>query len=146
MPEPKTTVAVTRRAQFCAAHYYWRDDWSEAENQNVFKACSNRQGHGHNYKLAVTVSGPLDANTGMVVNLRDLKKLLKQHVLETLDHKHLNHQVFALHETYRGKQPTLEHLASYIWESLNGAFASYPWQLTHLALFETEDLFVELVL
>ncbi|MEB3206934.1 MAG: 6-carboxytetrahydropterin synthase [Vampirovibrionales bacterium] len=139
-------VSVTRRASFCAAHYYWRDDWDEHQNRTIFGKCSNRQGHGHNYTLALTVTGPLDPKTGMVINLRQLKQMLKTHVIEVLDHRHLNHEVFQLDPEFTHKNPTLEHLAQFIWQRLEKVLQAdpQPWRPSHLVVTENEDLFVEM--
>ena len=64
------SVEITRKARFCAAHRYHRKDWSEEKNREVFGACNNPHGHGHNYELEVTLRGPVDPITGMVINLR----------------------------------------------------------------------------
>ena len=141
-----TQVSVTRRATFCAAHYYWRKDWSELENRQIFGKCSNRQGHGHNYTLALTVTGPLDSETGMVINLRQLKQILNTHVIEVLDHRHLNHEVFAEDPAFSGKNPTLENLAQFIWQRVDQVIQAspQPWHPTHLVVSENDDLFVEI--
>ncbi len=62
-------ILLTRKAEFSAAHFYWNPDWSEEENARVFGKCANRQGHGHNYTLEVTVAGEIDPVTGFVVDL-----------------------------------------------------------------------------
>ena len=74
-------VLLTRRAEFSSAHYYWNDAWSEEENARVFGKCSNRNGHGHNYILEVTVQGEIDARTGFVIDLKRLKDVLEQEVV-----------------------------------------------------------------
>jgi 6-pyruvoyltetrahydropterin/6-carboxytetrahydropterin synthase len=83
------TALLTKRIEFSASHRYYNDTWSAARNLEVFGACSNVPGHGHNYLLEVTVAGEIDEETGMVVNLYDLKQVLKR-VLVEFDHKHLN--------------------------------------------------------
>jgi 6-pyruvoyltetrahydropterin/6-carboxytetrahydropterin synthase len=98
---------------FAAAHRYFRPDWSAEENAAFFGKCANEHGHGHSYECHITVSGSIDPMTCMVVNLADLDAVLRDEVVEPLDHRHLNHDVpeFAL-----GQQlPTSEALAVYIW-------------------------------
>ncbi|MDX2084883.1 MAG: 6-carboxytetrahydropterin synthase [Candidatus Melainabacteria bacterium] len=132
-------VTVVRRARFSAAHFYYHPQWSEAENQRVFKACSNRHGHGHNYVLEVAVSGPIDPQTGMVVNLKDLKTVIAEVATDPLEHTHLNHQVAYFQENI----PTLENLILYLWQGLQPALAERRLRLHRLVLIEQEDLYVE---
>ena len=83
-------IFLTRRATFSASHYYWNDSWSTEKNQQVFGRCANRNGHGHNYMLEVTVAGEPDKVTGFVVDLKSLKDVMEREVLAAYDHKHLN--------------------------------------------------------
>ena len=83
-------ISLTRRATFSASHYYWNDAWSAEKNQQVFGRCANRNGHGHNYTLEVTVAGDPDPVTGFVVDLKWLKDVMEREVLSAYDHKHLN--------------------------------------------------------
>ena len=105
-------VRLTKRIEFAAAHRYWRDDWDAAKNQAVFG--SSAREHGHNYMLEVTVIGPVDAKTGMVVNLYDLKRVLKE-LLEEFDHKHLNQDT----PYFKHGLPTGEHVAGVLWQLLS---------------------------
>src|SRR6201989_2645789 len=86
-------IFLTRKAEFSSAHYYWNESWSLEENQRVFGKCANRNGHGHNYTLEVTVKGEIDPLTGFVVDLTTLKELLNREVVDALDHRHLNLEV-----------------------------------------------------
>jgi 6-pyruvoyltetrahydropterin/6-carboxytetrahydropterin synthase len=83
-------IFITRRATFSASHYYWNDAWPEEKNRQVFGKCANRNGHGHNYVLEVTVAGEPDAVTGFVVDLKWLKDVMEREVLSAYDHRHLN--------------------------------------------------------
>lgn len=130
-------IRVTRREEFCASHYYWNAAWSEEENRRVFGKCANRHGHGHNYVLEVTVEGEPDAQTGMVLDLKELKELLQREVVERMDHRHLNHEVPEL----AGKIPTTENIASVIWDLLAPKIRS--GQLQRVRLYETPELFVD---
>ncbi|MEK6618974.1 MAG: 6-carboxytetrahydropterin synthase [Nitrospirota bacterium] len=127
------TVLLTKRIEFSASHRYQNDAWDAQRNRAVFGACANEPGHGHNYLLEVTVAGAVDDHTGMVVNLYDLKQVLKQ-VLEEFDHKHLNLDT----PYFRVKIPTTENIAAVLWRIL----AARPeiGTLVKVRLFEDEDL------
>ncbi|HYM37775.1 MAG TPA: 6-carboxytetrahydropterin synthase [Nitrospiraceae bacterium] len=128
---------LTKRIEFSAAHRYHNQAWDEATNRWVFGACHNEPGHGHNYLLEVTVAGPVDRHTGMVVNLFDLKIVL-QKVLEEFDHKHLN-----LDTPYFARAiPTTENIATVLWNKLSG----YPeiGRLDRIRLCEEDDLWADL--
>jgi len=129
-------VLLTKRIEFSASHRYQNDAWDAARNRAVFGACNIEPGHGHNYLLEVTVAGEVDAQTGMVVNLYDLKQVLKQ-VLEEFDHKHLNLDT----PYFKGRIPTTENIAGVLWRML----AARPaiGALEQVRLFEDEDLFAE---
>lgn len=107
---------LTRTVSFSAAHRYYRPSWSSARNAEVFGACANEHGHGHNYRCSVTVEGPVDAETGMTMNLSGLDAILRDEVVTPLDHHHLNHHVpeFAFGKTV----PTAEAIAVYVWQRI----------------------------
>ena len=86
-------VYLTRKVEFSASHHYHNPDLSAAENQRIFGKCNNPNGHGHNYTLEVTVKGSVDAQTGFVVDLKQLKEILEREVVSVYDHRHLNHEV-----------------------------------------------------
>ena len=86
-------ILLTRKAEFSSAHYYWNEAWTEAENRRVFGRCANRNGHGHNYTLEVTVAGEVDPVSGFVVDLKELKEILEREVVSVYDHRHLNLEV-----------------------------------------------------
>lgn len=102
---------MTRRSTFAAAHVLCRPDWSEDENQRVFGACAGD--HGHNYVLEVTVAGAVDPETGMILNLKDLDRVIREAVISEVDHRHLNHVEFL-----GGVIPTAENLAVAFWDRL----------------------------
>ena len=104
---------LTRVVSFSAAHRYYRPEWSEARNREVFGACANPVGHGHNYVLEVTVSGTIDARTGFSVDLTALDRMLRAEVVEPLDHQHLNHAVAEFADG--GAIPTTENILVYLW-------------------------------
>ena len=107
---------LTRVVGFSAAHRYWRPEWSPERNAQVFGACANEHGHGHNYRCRVTLAGRVGEETGMVMSLDQLDALLDREVRRRFDHRHLNHDVpeFAP----GGRIPTAESLAVYIWHRL----------------------------
>jgi len=128
-------VNVTRRLTFAAGHILARAEWDEARNREVFGACSGD--HGHNYDLEVTVSGSVDAATGMVINLKDVDRIVRELVIHDVDHHHLNRDVTWL----QGCLPTTENVALAIWRRLDGRLASA--RLERVRLKETENNVVE---
>jgi 6-pyruvoyltetrahydropterin/6-carboxytetrahydropterin synthase len=106
------TASLTRRVSFSAAHRYRRPEWDDAKNTEVFGLCAREQYHGHTYTCDVTVTGPVDGTTGMVIDLRELDRALRAEVVERFDHHNLNTDVAEFAE---GKQiPTGENLARLI--------------------------------
>ena len=113
-------VRITRKAHFSAAHRLYRPEWSEERNVEVFGDCSSPNWHGHNYELVVTVEGVIDPETGFVMNLRDLKKILQDRVVSDMDHRNLNTDVPWLSQV----NPTTENLAVSIWSRISDALPS----------------------
>lgn len=108
---------LTRVVSFCAAHRYFRPEWSHEHNQEIFGQCANEHGHGHNYQCCVTVVGTVAEDTGMVIDLTTLDAILREEVTDRFDHRFINHDVpdFAF-----GKRiPTSEMLAVYVWERVS---------------------------
>ena len=133
-------LTLERRYRFSASHLYRRPDWSEAENRARFGKCANLPGHGHNYRLYVTVRGEVDAVTGFIVDLGLLDSLVQERVLERLDHQHLN---AALPEFGEGRSiPSSENLVRWIHEQLVDALPAGS-RLSRLRLEEDEDLAAE---
>jgi len=130
-------IYVTRRVEFSASHYYHNPALSPEENRRIFGKCNNPHGHGHNYGLEVTVAGEVDPTTGMVMDLKDLKKLLEQEVLQLLDHRFLNKEVPVFAHTI----PTTENIAVEIWKLLVPKLTL--GKLHRIRLYETPDLFVD---
>ncbi len=131
------TVLLTKRIEFAAAHRYHKESWDAARNRAVFGACNHAPGHGHNYMLEVSVSGQVDPHTGMVVNLFDLKRVLKD-VLGEFDHKHLNCDT----PYFKESVPTSENLAVVLWRILSNR--PEIGRLDTVRLYEDEDLFAEI--
>ncbi|MEL6254158.1 MAG: 6-carboxytetrahydropterin synthase [Bacteroidota bacterium] len=130
-------VAVYRKAHFNAAHRLHNPDWSDEMNQKVFGKCNNPHYHGHNYDLEVKIVGKIDPRTGYVMDMKELKDLINEHVLERFDHKNLNLDT----EEFKSLNPTAENIAVVIWNILNEQLRD-ELQLT-IRLYETERNFVE---
>ena len=131
-------VYLTRRETFNAAHRLYNNHWSPAQNDAVFGKCANRNWHGHNYILFVTVKGIPDPETGFIVNVKELSRIIKLVIVDRLDHTNLN-----LDDTFIPKDihPTTENLVKIIWQELephlNGC------QLHCIKLQETENIYAE---
>ena len=133
-------VFLTRRATFSASHYYWNDAWSAEKNQQVFGRCANRNGHGHNYTLEVTVAGRPDPETGFVVDLKWLKDVMEREVLAAYDHRHLNLET----AEFRERIPTTENIAVAAWQRLAPAIDGVGGaKLTRIRVYETPEIFAE---
>ena len=126
-----TNVRITRRATFAAGHILCRPEWSDARNREVFGACVND--HGHNYIVEVTVSGPVDVETGMVVNLKRVDAVLRREFIDAVDHRHLNRDV----EFLRGVVPTAENLALAAFNRLEPHLK--PARLLKVRIVESEN-------
>jgi 6-pyruvoyltetrahydropterin/6-carboxytetrahydropterin synthase len=126
-------VYLTRRVSFSASHRLWSNQLAEAENFAIYEKCANPNGHGHNYVLEVTLQGIPDPQTGMVVNLTELKGAMNEQVVKWVDHKHLNYDVPWL----EGCIPTTEVLAIKFWERLAGVLPT--GMLYEVKLYETEN-------
>jgi 6-pyruvoyltetrahydropterin/6-carboxytetrahydropterin synthase len=125
------SVRITRRATFAAAHVLCRPEWSDERNREVFGACAGD--HGHNYVVEVTVGGPLDPDTGMVVNLKQVDAVLRREFIDAVDHRHLNRDVDFL----RNVVPTAENIALAAFHRLEPHFK--PARLIKVRLVESEN-------
>ena len=129
-------IYITRKLEFCASHRLFNPSYSDEKNQSVFGLCNNPNGHGHNYTLEVTIKGEVHPETGMVVDLKSLKKLVQTEIIDKVDHKNLNVDVPFMHNII----PTAENIAIKIWEIL------YPkienGTLHQLKLYESDRNFV----
>jgi 6-pyruvoyltetrahydropterin/6-carboxytetrahydropterin synthase len=133
-------VFLTRRATFSASHYYWNDAWTAEKNAEVFGRCANRNGHGHNYTLEVTVAGRPDPVTGYVVDLKWLKDVMEREVLYEYDHHHLNLEV----PEFRNEIPTTENIAVAAWQRLEPAINEAGGaKLSRVRVYETPEIFAE---
>jgi 6-pyruvoyltetrahydropterin/6-carboxytetrahydropterin synthase len=130
---------LTKRVGFAASHRYWNPKWSEERNLSAFGKCTSKYGHGHNYILEVTIEGEVDPETGMIINLYDLKPLIDD-VLKDFDHKHLNDDNIY----FRDRIPTTENIARVFWELIEKQLRiDAKCRLYRIRLFETPDLFVD---
>ena len=132
-------MRITRRETFNAAHRLFRPDWDDQKNLEVFGKCSNPNWHGHNYTLYVTVEGEVSDETGFVLNLKTLSRIINTGVLEKLDHKNINTEV----EFMQGKLASTENLAIGIWEQIEGPIKDLGARLYCVKVVETEKNFVE---
>ncbi|MEO8150750.1 MAG: 6-carboxytetrahydropterin synthase [Bacteroidia bacterium] len=132
-------IYVTRKEHFNAAHRVYRQEWTDEKNQEVFGKCANPNWHGHNYDLYVTVKGEPNPETGFVMDIKQLSIMIRDEVIEKLDHKNLNLDVDFL----SGKIPSTETLAISIWDILADKIKLHGCLLHCIRLFETERNYVE---
>lgn len=131
------TCYITRKEHFNAAHRLYVADWTEEKNIEVFGKCANKNWHGHNFTLFVTVKGTPDPKTGFIIDLKVLSQLIKEKIIDKLDHNNLNMDV----EFLRGIMPSIENIVVAVWQQLephlNGC------SLHCIKLIETESNYVE---
>lgn len=132
-------IYITRKEHFNAAHKLFRAEWSNEKNEKVFGKCSNPNWHGHNYDLFVTVKGEINPETGFLVDLKLLSKIIKEKVIEKLDHRNINLEV----DFMQGKMASTELLAIGIWNEIANEINELGCKLHSIKLFETENNFVE---
>lgn len=132
-------IYITRRERFNAAHRLFRADFTDEQNLEVFGKCSNPNWHGHNYELFVTVKGEVNPETGFLINLKLLSKLIKEKITDQIDHKNINVEVPFM----QGKFASTEVLAMAIWDELEQAVAALGASLHCIKLHESENNFVE---
>ncbi len=130
-------IAVFRKAHFNAAHRLYNDKWSEEKNKEVFGLCSNANYHGHNYDLEVKVVGEVDPVTGFLIDLKDLKDIIKREVEDRFDHKNFNLDT----PYFKDKNPTSENIAFLIHQLLSDALDP-KFEVT-VRLWETPRNYVE---
>jgi 6-pyruvoyltetrahydropterin/6-carboxytetrahydropterin synthase len=131
-------VYLTRKERFNAAHKLWVDDWSEKKNFKVFGKCANKNWHGHNYDLFVTVKGTPDPQTGFVMDAKKLSKIIKKVITNKVDHSNLNLDIDFIP---KGLQPTTENLTILFWEQLKPKIKGC--KLHSIKLQETETIYAE---
>ena len=131
-------VYLTRLEHFNAAHKLYNPVWSREKNEEVFGKCANENWHGHNYELFVTVKGNPDPDTGFLFDVKKLSNIIKQEVIEKLDHRNLNVDV----EFMKGKMCSTENLAIEIWKQLEPHIPA-PVKLHCIKLYETPRIYIE---
>lgn len=130
-------VTVNRKAHFNAAHRLFNKNWSDEQNFEVFGKCSYPNYHGHNYEIIVAVKGEVDPETGFVMNLDELRKIIEVEVEDYLDHKNLNVDI----EEFKNINPTAENIVILIWNKIRAKLNS-DLELK-VTLYETPRNFVE---
>ncbi|MDE3211934.1 MAG: 6-carboxytetrahydropterin synthase [Bacteroidota bacterium] len=131
-------VFLTRIEHFNAAHKLYNPTWDREKNEEVFGKCANENWHGHNYELYVTIKGEVDESTGFLFDVKKLSQLIREHVLEKVDHKNLNLDVAFM----KGRLCSTENLARAIWKELTPHLPA-PVQLHCIKLYETPRIMVE---
>ncbi len=132
-------IYITRRERFNSAHRMYRSEWSDEKNAEVFGKCSNPNWHGHNYILFVTIKGTVNPETGYLVDLSTLGKIIKEKIIDKLDHKNINLEV----DFMQNKIVSSENLAITIWQELIDPISLLGAQLYCIKIEETENNFVE---
>ena len=127
---------LTKQYKFCAAHRYWNPNWSDEKNYQIFG--EDVRIHGHNYTLDVTISGPINDESGFIVNLSELNKIVKLHVLDVMDHSQIQLDI----PWFESKQPSTENMVVFIWEQIVTKIPN-PAKLNSIKLRETPTIFTE---
>jgi 6-pyruvoyltetrahydropterin/6-carboxytetrahydropterin synthase len=129
-------ITLTKRFNFCAAHRYRNEQWSDEKNEAVFG--DDNKIHGHNYDLEVTLTGPVDPETGFIADLGEVKNLVQERVIRVLDHALIDEDV----PWFKNRQPSSENLVTFIWEQLV-AHVPEGVQLVRIRLYETPTIYAE---
>jgi 6-pyruvoyltetrahydropterin/6-carboxytetrahydropterin synthase len=132
-------MLITRRAEFSASHVCLQASLTAEQNRDLYGAAANPNGHGHNYLLEVTLEGDPDPATGMIFDLKRLKELIQQQVVDRMDHRFLNYEVPPFDKIV----PTAENVAAEIWSRLAQHIQDGRARLYNVRLYETEDLYVD---
>ncbi|HCL84113.1 MAG TPA: 6-pyruvoyl tetrahydrobiopterin synthase [Chitinophagaceae bacterium] len=131
-------VFLTRIEHFNAAHKLYNPSWAREKNEEVFGVCANENWHGHNYELYVTIKGTPDPETGFLFDVKKLSEIIKEHIIEKLDHRNLNIEV----DFMKDKMCSTENLAIGIWNQLKNRLPAAV-SLHAIKLYETPRIFVE---
>ena len=132
-------IYITRRERFNAAHRLYKEEWTQEKNEEVFGNCSNINWHGHNFDLYVTVKGKVNPETGFLIDLKLMKELITENIIEKLDHKNINLDV----DFMQGKMASTENIAIEIFKILKPIFLEHKVELHAIRLHETENNYVE---
>ena len=132
-------IFITRRERFNAAHRLFRPDFTQEQNLEVFGRCSDPNWHGHNYELFVTVKGEVNPETGFLINLKALSSLIREKIIEKIDHRNINLEVDFMH----GKFASTETLCIAVWNELEAPIKNLGAEIHCVKIFESENNFVE---
>ena len=124
---------ITKQYKFCAAHRYWNNRWTEAENFENFG--DDIYLHGHNYNLDITISGEINTDSGFIVNLQKLNNIVQENVISIMDHSQIEKDI----DWFENRQPSTENMVVFIWERLVGKIPS-PAKLHSMKLQETPTI------
>ncbi len=130
---------LTRRERFSSAHRMFNPEWNDDENLRIFGKCSNPNWHGHDYVLYVTIKGNINKETGMVLNMNQLKEIIREKIIEKVDHRNLNLEV----DFMKGLNATTENLVKAIWDELEEPVRTIGAELYCVKIEETENNSVE---
>lgn len=132
-------IYITRQEHFNAAHRLFKPELTDEQNLEVFGKCSNPNWHGHNYSLFVTIKGEVNPETGFLINLKTLSKIINEKIIEKVDHRNFNLEV----DFMKGVLPSAENIAMEMWKQLEGTILDHGAELHCIRLYETERNFVE---
>jgi len=132
-------IYITRRERFCSAHRLFNPEWDDDKNNEIYGGCSNPKWHGHNYILWVTVKGNVKQDLGYLADMKEISKIIREHIITKLDHKNINLEV----EFMQGKRISTENLAIAIWEQLEPFMKMLGVEMHAVKLEETENNYVE---
>lgn len=135
----KEDMFITRKAEFSASHVCRVPHLSDEQNRELFGEEANVNGHGHNYVVEVTLEGEPDPVTGMILDLKELKDIMEQEIVQPMDHRFLNYEV----EPFSTVVPTAANLAREIWRRMEARLNGRSGTLAKVRLFETRDLYVD---
>ena len=127
---------ITKKYKFCAAHRYWNDNWDLKKNKSNF--FDDIKLHGHNYKLFITISGPIDDESGFIINLKYLNDIVNKKIIDILDHSDINNDI----EWFKTRQPSTENLVVFMWNQIVDEI-KYPAKLHSIKLNETDTIYCE---
>ena len=128
---------LTKIVDFSSSHRLYNPNWSDEKNFEVYNKCSNKNGHGHNYKLEVTIKGEPDQEKGFIIDLKEMKNIINEEIVDKVDHQNLNLDVDFL----KGTIPTVENLVVVFWNVLDNKFPNA--ELHRIRIYETDTSFVD---
>jgi len=127
---------ITKQFKFCAAHKYWNSSWSDEKNKEIFE--DDVRIHGHNYLLDITIKGQASKESGFIINISDLKKIVDKYVIRYLDHSQIEKNI----DWFKNKQPSTENLVVFIWNQINSHIPD-GGKLFKVKLRETPTIYTE---